>query len=70
MRIYIGCDDSGFAMKQVIMDLLDNKKIPFIDCGSGPEPSRYPYYAAKVAGQKVKQVQHFLSRKPQQEFSN
>ena len=24
MRIYIGCDDSGFAMKQVIMDLLDN----------------------------------------------
>ena len=49
MRIYIGCDDSGFAMKQVIMDLLDNKKIPFIDCGSGPEPSRYPYYAAKVA---------------------
>ncbi len=48
-RIYIGCDDSGYDMKQVILAWLEEHRLPYEDCGSGPEPSRYPYYAAKVA---------------------
>lgn len=47
--IYIGCDSSGYEMKQIIMGYLDSKGYAYIDCGSGPENSRYPYYAAKVA---------------------
>ena len=47
--LYIGCDDSGFAAKQMLLDFLGGKGIPCVDCGSGPEPSRYPWYAAKVA---------------------
>lgn len=48
-RIYIGCDDSGYEMKQIITAWLTEHGYPFLDCGSGPQPSRYPYYAAKVA---------------------
>ena len=47
--LYIGCDDSGFAAKQMLLDFLGGKGIPCVDCGGGPEPSRYPWYAAKVA---------------------
>lgn len=47
--IYIGCDSSGYEMKKIIMGYLDAKGYAYVDCGSGPENSRYPYYAAKVA---------------------
>ena len=49
MDIYIGCDDSGFEMKQEIIRYLSEHNYNYFDCGSGREPSRYPYYAAKVA---------------------
>ena len=48
--VYIGCDDSGYEEKLALLRLLDGLGIPWIDCGGGPEPSRYPFYAAKVAG--------------------
>ncbi len=47
--VYIACDDSGFEAKQGVLRLLEKEGIAHIDCGSGPEPSRYPWYAAKVA---------------------
>lgn len=47
--IFIGCDDSGYEAKLILFPLLDRMGLRFVDCGSGPEPSRYPYYAAKVA---------------------
>lgn len=47
--IYIGCDDSGFAVKQSIINYFNEKGIEYVDCGSDDTPSRYPYYAAKVA---------------------
>lgn len=47
--VYIGCDDSGFELKTEIMAELARMKIPYTDCGSDDMPSRYPYYAARVA---------------------
>ena len=47
--VYIGCDDSGFEAKQAIIAYLREHGIDYVDCGSDEEPSRYPYYAARVA---------------------
>ena len=47
--VYIGCDDAGFEAKQALLPLFEELGLPFVDCGGGPEPSRYPWYAAKVA---------------------
>lgn len=47
--IYLGCDDSGYELKCEIMNWLKEQGIEYVDCGSGDEPSRYPYYAARVA---------------------
>lgn len=47
--IYIGCDDSGYELKLAVIDYLKSHGYEYVDCGSGEEPSRYPYYAAKVA---------------------
>ena len=47
--IYVGCDDSGFEAKQTVLRVLKELDLPFVDCGSGKEPARYPWYAAKVA---------------------
>lgn len=47
--IYIGCDDSGYELKMKVIELLEKNGYRYKDCGSGEEPSRYPYYAAKVA---------------------
>lgn len=47
--IYIACDDSGVELKSAIIGYLKEKGYAYLDCGSGEEPSRYPYYAAKVA---------------------
>lgn len=47
--IYIGNDDSGYKLKMQILDYLEKHGYQYKDCGSGEEPSRYPYYAARVA---------------------
>lgn len=47
--IYIGSDSSGYEMKKIIMAHLDAAGYRYVDCGSGPENSRYPYFAARVA---------------------
>lgn len=47
--VFVGCDDSGFAAKQLVFRVLDGLGLPWVDCGSGAEPSRYPWFAAKVA---------------------
>ena len=47
--IYIGCDDSGYEMKLAVIERLRERGLAYLDCGGGAEPSRYPYYAARVA---------------------
>ena len=47
--IYVGCDDSGFEAKQTVLRVLEELGLAYVDCGGGEEPSRYPWYAAKVA---------------------
>ncbi len=47
--VYVACDDSGYEAKQIILRLLKEEGFACVDCGGGPEPSRYPWYAAKVA---------------------
>ena len=47
--IYLACDDSGFELKKTIIGYLEENGYAWHDCGSGEEPSRYPYYAAKAA---------------------
>ena len=47
--IYIGCDSSGYEAKTIVLDCLAERGYTCVDCGSGAENSRYPYYAAKVA---------------------
>ena len=47
--IYVGCDASGFEGKLTVLRVLEELGLPFVDCGGGEEPSRYPWYAAKVA---------------------
>ncbi len=48
-EIYIGCDDSGYEMKLEVIEHLKNEGFTVVDCGSDDRPSRYPYFAAKVA---------------------
>lgn len=48
-EIYIGCDDSGYEMKLEVIEHLKNEGFTVVDCGSDDSPSRYPYFAAKVA---------------------
>lgn len=47
--IYIACDDSGYEAKLEVIKYLEERSIEYFDCGSNDVPSRYPYYAAKVA---------------------
>lgn len=47
--IYLGCDDSGYETKMKIIAYLKEHGYQYCDCGSDETPSRYPYYAAKVA---------------------
>ncbi len=49
MKIYIGCDSSGFDAKKLLVEHLTACGYELVDCGSDAENSRYPYYAAKVA---------------------
>lgn len=45
----MACDDSGAEAKGWILEYLDTHGYAWRDCGGGQEPSRYPYYAARVA---------------------
>ena len=47
--IYVACDDSGAEAKGWILEYLDAHGYAWRDCGGDETPSRYPYYAAKVA---------------------
>ena len=47
--IYVACDDSGTEAKGWILEYLDAHGYAWRDCGGDETPSRYPYYAAKVA---------------------
>jgi ribose 5-phosphate isomerase B len=48
--IAIGCDHGGFALKQEIIQYLEEKQIPYQDFGTYSEEScDYPEYAEKVA---------------------
>ena len=47
--VFVGCDDAGFEAKQTVFRVLSELGLPYADCGGGDEPSRYPWYAAKVA---------------------
>ncbi|HPE94999.1 MAG TPA: ribose 5-phosphate isomerase B [Bacillota bacterium] len=47
--IAIGCDHGGFEIKQKIVQMLREKNISFIDCGTDSTQSvDYPIYAKKV----------------------
>ena len=47
--IYIACDDSGAEAKSWIIEYLNSHGYECQDQGGDETPSRYPYYAAKVA---------------------
>lgn len=47
--IYVACDDSGAEAKGWITEYLSAHGYLWRDCGGDEAPSRYPYYAAKVA---------------------
>lgn len=50
--IAIGSDQGGYALKQTILQYLDEKKIPYTDLGSFSEEScDYPIYAKKVVAE-------------------
>lgn len=48
-EIFVACDDSGAEAKAWILEYLEANGYAYRDCGGGDAPSRYPYYAAKVA---------------------
>ena len=50
MKIAIGCDHGGYALKEKIIEYLISKKHDVLDCGCySQEPCDYPRYAIKVA---------------------
>lgn len=50
--IAIGSDQGGYALKQTILQYLDEQKIPYTDLGSFSEEScDYPIYAKKVVAE-------------------
>ncbi|HOG28785.1 MAG TPA: ribose 5-phosphate isomerase B [Vicinamibacterales bacterium] len=50
MRIAIGSDHAGFALKETIKALLDDLGVPFDDLGTASaEPADYPDFAEAVA---------------------
>lgn len=51
MKIYIGSDHGGHALKKILLSYLKEKEIEAVDVGcDSTDIVRYPYYAAKVAG--------------------
>ena len=51
MKIAIGCDHAGFALKAAVLDELRARDVEVIDCGTdGTARCDYPDFAVKVAG--------------------
>ncbi len=48
--IAIGSDHAAAALRHIVMEYLDEKKIPYIDCGTDESPSDYPVIAKEVCG--------------------
>ena len=52
MKIAIGCDHAGFALKNTILQVLQKQQHTVIDCGTGScERVDYPDFALKAAQQ-------------------
>ena len=50
MKIIIGADHAGYSLKQEIIELLQEKEIPYRDVGTNVEESvDYPDFAGEVA---------------------
>ena len=50
IKIWIGNDHGGYALKQCLVAYLRQRRVPYTDVGSGSsEIVRYPRYAVKVA---------------------
>lgn len=47
--VYIACDDSGYEIKLAVLSYFAEHGIEYVDMGSDKTPSRYPWFAAKVA---------------------
>ncbi len=48
MKIAIASDHAGYALKQQILEHLENQGVQTADFGCGGEPVDYPVYAEKV----------------------
>lgn len=52
-KVYLGNDTAGYFLKTKVIEYLEGKGIPYVDCGSGDDPdiesTRYPFFAARVA---------------------
>ena len=46
--IAIGSDHAAAALRHIVMEYLDEKKIPYIDCGTDESPSDYPVIAKEA----------------------
>jgi ribose 5-phosphate isomerase B len=52
MRVALGADHAGFALKEAVKRLLDTRGIPYTDCGTqSTESVDYPDFASRVAVQ-------------------
>jgi ribose 5-phosphate isomerase B len=50
LRIAVGCDHAGLAVKATVMSELRGRDLEVIDCGTdGPEAVDYPDFAGRVA---------------------
>ena len=50
MRVAVGCDHAGFALKAAVMEVLVDEQCAVIDCGTDSEESvDYPDFGAAVA---------------------
>ncbi len=51
MRIALGCDHAGFALKEAVLEELRARDVEVVDCGTrGTASCDYPDFAAEVAG--------------------
>lgn len=51
MKIYIGNDHGGYALKEVLLKRLEELCVEYVDVGTdSADIVRYPYFAARVAG--------------------
>ena len=59
MKIIIGCDHAGFEYKEILINLIREKKFHFKDCGCfSAESVDYPDYAHEVSKEVLKKTDH------------